>query len=174
MALRVLGPVTLATSQVLSCASTHEFQGVSGGIGHHPCAVMLSLDLEIVDAHALPVGGAEVWEIIHTELSIPPPDRARHLGISDESGRFNSLFCVMNTFEFEHWHPDEEPASINLMVFREGVGAVKVRHRLDTSQMLAEGNIVGVTPDEYRSGVRAPNGSQRYKRRAPVFLKIVL
>jgi hypothetical protein len=174
MTLRRLVLVTLATSQGFFCTSTHEFEGVSGGIGHYPCAVMLSLDLEIVDERDHPVADAEVWEIIHTQLSSPPPDRARRLGSSDETGRFKSLFCLMDTREFEDWHPPEEPVEIDLMVFREGVGAAKVSHRPDTMQILDEGNNVGVTPDEYRLRVRAPKDAQRYKRRAPVFLKVVL
>jgi hypothetical protein len=132
---------------------------------------MLSLDVEVVDGQGKPVGSAEVWELMDYSDA---PDKARHLGSTDDSGRFKAPFCLMDTNEFERWQPDERPVVLNLLVFRENLGGTRVAVRPDTFQVLAEGNVVGVTPEEYRRGVRASPNPEIYKRKAPVGVKVVL
>lgn len=148
----VFGFLSVATLCLFACRSSQnieEFSGVGGGIGDDICALMLALDVYVVDKNGDPIADAEVWELTRP---VSDPPHAWRAGITDEGGRLHTLDCSMGSIEFSRWSPDDDPVVVDLMIIREGVGARKVTLRPDTNKVLEEGNVLGVSPAEWRLG----------------------
>jgi hypothetical protein len=117
---------------------------IEGGIGDDVCAVMLKLDVTVVDSSNQPVPDAELWEIDRRHVT----GKALRLGATDPSGHLEALDCYMASLEFRFWHPAEEPVRLNFMVLREGFGTKHLTLAPSTQGVLDAGNLLGVPPGE--------------------------
>jgi hypothetical protein len=158
-----MGPILLAIA-FPACRSASGLEGgVVGGIGHDACAVMLALDVKVQDERGTPVPGAELWELTRPQPD-PPLGKAWRLGVTDDGGHLRALDCYMGSREFRFWRPQDEPVVLDLMVLRIGLGAERTTLRPDTVAVLRDGNLLGVSPEEYQLGHEAPPDPERSRR----------
>jgi hypothetical protein len=153
MTMRQVLSAILLVPHVLGCRSTAVSGGVSGGIGHNPCAVMLQVDLKVTDDAGATVSGTEAW-LLGPEFPEPAYPRAWRFGLTDSEGRISRLYCYMDTAKYQFWIPEEEPVTLRFLVVREGFGPQRTTLTAPAPDVLTAGGLVVGAPGP--EGQRTP------------------
>jgi hypothetical protein len=129
------------------------------------CAVVLQLEVRVVDGLGSPVTAAEIWRIDEPELEPPEPQRAQRLGLTDSEGKMSAPECYMESGDFQTWDPTAKPVRLLLMVIREGYGVRRLELKPPVSDVLASGNVLGIPPGQPFSYADLKTDPERMKRR---------
>lgn len=128
-ALPVLGLLLLflgVTACVHRAPSAVVIGGGSGVTNDITCGILTRVTVDIVDARGQPVREAEVWRVETFHATPPIPERAHHVGRSNETGRLITSHCYAGSDDILAWQRRPHATRLSFLVMHDAAGYRRV------------------------------------------------
>ncbi len=111
------------------------------GIGDTTCGILTRITIDIVDGRGRPIRDAEAWRVETFDATPPIPERAHHVGRSNETGRLVTVHCYAAAGDILAWQRRPHATRLSFLVMHDTAGYRRVTVEPPITDVYSEGEV---------------------------------